>query len=48
LCKESSMPIIVFNMDTGGNLERIVQGDSVGTLVHWEATENTEAAPVTV
>ncbi|NQV71518.1 UMP kinase [bacterium] len=48
LCKESSMPIIVFNMDTGGNLERIVRGEPVGTLVHWEATENTEAAPATV
>ena len=36
LCKESAMPIIVFNMDTGGNLERIVRGESVGTLVHWD------------
>jgi len=35
LCKESSMPIIVFNMDTGGNLLRIVRGETVGTLVHW-------------
>jgi uridylate kinase len=48
LCKESSMPIIVFNMDTGGNLERIVRGDSVGTLVHWEAPETTELAPATL
>lgn len=43
LCKESSMPIIVFNMDTGGNLERIVRGESVGTYVHWES-ENQKTA----
>ncbi|MDA0683562.1 MAG: UMP kinase [Bacteroidetes bacterium] len=35
LCKESDMPIIVFNMDTGGNLLRLVKGESVGTFVHW-------------
>ena len=45
LCKESAMPIIVFNMDTGGNLERIVRGESVGTLVHWDQKETKEAAP---
>jgi len=42
LCKESAMSIIVFNMDTGGNLNRIVRGDSVGTLVHWKE-EHTRA-----
>ncbi len=35
LCRESDMPIIVFNMDTGGNLLRLVRGESIGTLVHW-------------
>jgi len=44
LCKESSMPIIVFNMDTGGNLERIVRGESVGTLVHWNSEKTAELA----
>lgn len=44
LCKESAMPIIVFNMDTGGNLERIVRGESVGTLVHWDANETVGAS----
>jgi len=39
LCKESSMPIIIFNMDSGGNLNRIVSGDSVGTLVHWDEAQ---------
>ena len=37
LCKESQMPIIVFNINTPGNLLRIVQGEAVGTLVHWDA-----------
>ncbi len=35
LCRESDMPIIVFNMNVPGNLKRIVSGESVGTLVHW-------------
>lgn len=33
LCKENKVPIIVFNMDQGGNLQRIVSGERVGTLV---------------
>lgn len=33
LCKENDLPIIVFNMDEGGNLARIVAGETVGTLV---------------
>ncbi len=33
LCKENSLPIIVFDMDTGGNLPKVVAGESVGTLV---------------
>ena len=37
LCKESQMPIIVFNINTPGNLLRIVQGEDVGTLVYWDA-----------
>ncbi|MBT8401278.1 MAG: UMP kinase [Rhodothermia bacterium] len=35
LCRESDMPIIVFNMNVPGNLKRVVSGESVGTLVHW-------------
>ena len=38
LCKENDLPIIVFDMNTPGNLERIVKGDKVGTLVSM--TEN--------
>lgn len=33
LCKENDMPIYVFDMDTEGNLEKVVEGDEIGTLV---------------
>ncbi|MCB9231777.1 MAG: UMP kinase [Bacteroidia bacterium] len=33
LCQENKLPIIVFNINTYGNLKRIVQGETVGTLV---------------
>ncbi len=33
LCKENNLPIIVFDMNTPGNLFNLVQGADVGTLV---------------
>lgn len=33
LCKENKLPIVVFDINTPGNLLRIVQGEKVGTLV---------------
>ncbi len=33
LCKENDLPIIVFDMDTPGNLKKVLNGDQVGTLV---------------
>jgi len=33
------MPIIVFNMGTPGNLKRVLQGERVGTTVHWDETQ---------
>ena len=33
LCNENKLPIIVFNMDDGGNLAKVVQGETIGTLV---------------
>jgi uridylate kinase len=33
LCMENKLPIIVFDMNKAGNLMKIVQGESVGTLV---------------
>jgi uridylate kinase len=39
LCQESEMPIVVFNMATAGNLRRLLEGETVGTRVHWDETE---------
>ena len=33
LCMENDLPIIVFNMNTPGNLKKVVTGEKVGTLV---------------
>ncbi len=34
LCKENHLPIIVFDMDTPGNLAKVMAGDPIGTLVY--------------
>ena len=34
MCKENKLPIIVFDMDTKGNLKKVIEGESVGTLVY--------------
>ena len=36
LCKENNLPIIVFDMNKPGNLLKLVQGESVGTLISSE------------
>ena len=33
LCQENKMPIVVFDMNTTGNLLRIIQGEGIGTVV---------------
>lgn len=33
LCKENNLPIIVFDMDTAGNLKKLIDGEQVGTIV---------------
>jgi len=33
LCKENGLPIIVFDMNKPGNLQKLLSGDKVGTLV---------------
>lgn len=33
LCNENNLPIIVFDMNTPGNLQKLLIGESVGTLV---------------
>lgn len=34
LCKENGLPIIVFDMDTVGNLAKVIAGEPIGTLVY--------------
>ena len=34
LCKENGLNIIVFDMDTPGNLMKVLSGENIGTLVH--------------
>ena len=33
LCRENNLALIVFDMDTVGNLERVVVGENIGTIV---------------
>lgn len=33
MCKENNMPIYVFDMDTYGNLKKVMVGEKIGTLV---------------
>ena len=34
MCKENKLPIIVFNMDTFGNLKKVLSCEKIGTYVH--------------
>ena len=34
MCKENDLPIVVFDMDTPGNLLKLLKGEKIGTLVH--------------
>jgi uridylate kinase len=34
MCKENNLPIVVFDMDSYGNLKRVIEGEDIGTLVH--------------
>lgn len=33
LCKENGLPVIVFDIETEGNLRRVARGENIGTLV---------------
>lgn len=33
LCRENSLPIVVFDMTTPGNIQKVVAGEKIGTLV---------------
>lgn len=34
LCRENNLPVLVFNMDQKGNLRRVINGESIGTIVY--------------
>lgn len=34
LCKENGLPIVVFDMDTPGNLAKVIDGENIGTTVY--------------
>ena len=33
MCKENNMPMLVFDMNTKGNLTKVLEGENIGTLV---------------
>lgn len=33
MCKENNIPIVVFDMNTKGNLEKLMQGKDIGTVI---------------
>lgn len=33
MCRENRMPVIVFNMNMKGNLQKVIMGESTGTLI---------------
>lgn len=33
LCRENHLPLVVFDMDTVGNLEKVIRGENIGTVV---------------
>ena len=34
MCRDNQLPILVFNLNTYGNIMRISMGEPVGTLIH--------------
>ncbi|MEN8116946.1 MAG: UMP kinase [Bacteroidota bacterium] len=34
LCKENNLPVLVFNMDKPGNLQKVMSGENIGTIVY--------------
>lgn len=34
MCNENNMPLVVFDMDTVGNLKKVIMGESIGTRVY--------------
>ncbi|MCI08957.1 uridylate kinase-like, partial [Trifolium medium] len=40
LCQENNIPVVVFNINKPGNIEKAIKGESVGTLIGatWNST----------
>jgi uridylate kinase len=36
ICRENKIDILVFNMNTKGNMKKAVMQEHIGTLVKWE------------
>ena len=34
LCRENNLPIVVFNMNQPGNLDKVISGENIGTVIH--------------
>ncbi len=34
MCRDNKLPIIVFNLNTTGNIMRMSMGEPVGTVIH--------------
>jgi uridylate kinase len=34
MCQENNLPILVFDMNTPGNLRKVVEGAEIGSLIH--------------
>ena len=34
MCKENNLPLVVFDMDTAGNLKKVIMGENIGTRVY--------------
>jgi uridylate kinase len=34
MCRDNDLPLIVFDMDTTGNLKKVISGEKIGTIVH--------------
>ncbi|HKY06227.1 MAG TPA: UMP kinase, partial [Blastocatellia bacterium] len=43
LCRERGVPIHVFNLNTRGNIARVVKGEKVGTVVCADVVPPEEA-----
>jgi len=43
LCMSKNLPITVFDIFTPGNLEKVIAGERVGTLIHQDDTDGNKA-----